>query len=140
MLNTVVGKRIAIFGFAFKANTGDTRESPARFIVRKMLEEKAIIAITDPKALGNARMDLADEEGEIAFEPDAYRAAEGASAIVLVTEWDEFKVLDYEAIYKRMKKPALIFDRRNILEHRMLFEMGFDVYPIGKPSLTHFSP
>jgi len=137
MFNTVVGKRIAIFGVAFKANTGDTRESPAKFIVRKLLEEKAIISITDPQALVNARMDLADVEGEINFERDPYRAVDGASAIVLVTEWDEFKTLNYEDIYKRMKKPALIFDGRNILDHQKLFTLGFNVYPIGKPSLTY---
>jgi len=137
MFNTVVGKRIAIFGFAFKANTGDTRESPAKFIVRKLLEEKAILSITDPQALENARIDLAGVEGEITFERDPYRAADGASAIVLVTEWDEFKTLNYEAIYKRMKKPALIFDGRNILEHQKFFALGFNIYPIGKPSLTY---
>lgn len=138
MFNTVVGKKIAIFGFAFKANTGDTRESPAKFIVRKLLEEKAILSITDPRALENTRIDLAGVEGEITFEEDPYRAADGAFSIVLLTEWDVFKTLNYADIYKQMKKPALIFDGRNILEHRRLFDMGFDVYPIGKPSLTHF--
>jgi len=138
MFNTVVGKKIAIFGFAFKANTGDTRESPAKFIVGKLLEEKATLSITDPQALANARIDLAGVEGEITFEEDPYRAADGASAIVLVTEWVVFKTLNYADIYRRMKKPALIFDGRNILEHRRLFDVGFDVYPIGKPSLTHF--
>jgi len=82
-------------------------------------------------------MDLAGVEGEITFERDPYRAADGASAIVLVTEWDEFKTLNYEAIYKQMKKPALIFDGRNILDHQKLFALGFNVYPIGKPSLTY---
>jgi len=138
MFNTVVGKRIAIFGFAFKANTGDTRESPAKFIVRKLLEEKAILSITDPQALENARMDLDGVEGEINYEQDPYRAADGASAIVLVTEWDEFKTLNYEEIYKKMKKPALIFDGRNILDHQRLFKIGFNVFPIGKAPLTHF--
>jgi UDPglucose 6-dehydrogenase len=137
MFNTVVGKKIAIFGFAFKANTGDTRESPAKFIARKLMEEKAILSITDPQALGNAQIDLAGVEGEITFELDPYRAADGASAIVLVTEWDVFKTLNYATIYKQMKKPALIFDGRNILEHQKLFALGFNVYPIGKPSLTY---
>jgi UDPglucose 6-dehydrogenase len=137
MFNTVVGKKIAIFGFSFKANTGDTRESPAKFIVRNLLEEKAIISISDPQALENAQMDLAGIEGVITFEMDPYRATDGASAIVLLTEWNSFKSLDYEAIYKRMKKPALIFDGRNILDHQKLYALGFNVYPIGKPSLTY---
>ena len=139
MFNTVVGKKIAIFGFAFKANTGDTRESPAKFIVRKLLEEKVILSITDPQALENARMELDGVKREVNFELDPYRATDGASAIVLVTEWDEFKTRNYENIYKRMKKPALIFDGRNILDHQKLFTLGFNVYPIGKPSLTHFN-
>ena len=138
MFNTVVGKKIAIFGFAFKANTGDTRESPAKFIGRKLMEEKAILAITDPKALGNARLDLEGMDGQVTFEPDPYQAADGASAIVVVTEWDIFRELEYEKIYKNMKKPAAIFDGRNILDHQKLFTLGFNVYPIGKPSLTHF--
>jgi len=137
MFNTAVDKKIAIFGFAFKANTGDTRESPAKYIVKKLLEEKAILSITDPQALTNARMDLAGMDGQIAFEADPYKAANEASAIVLITEWDEFKRLDYDMIYKKMRKPALIFDGRNILDHQTLFSLGFDVYPIGKPSLTH---
>lgn len=77
-------------------------------------------------------------DGEIAFEVDPYEAADGASAILLVTEWDEFKRLDYDIIYKKMRKPALIFDGRNILDHQRLFKIGFDVYPIGKASLTHY--
>jgi UDPglucose 6-dehydrogenase len=137
MFNTVVDKKIAIFGFAFKANTGDIRESPARFVVKKLIEERAILSITDPHALENARSDLAGVDREILFELDPYRAAKGASAVVLVTEWDVFRNLDYERIYREMKKPALIFDGRNILDHQNLFSLGFDVYPIGKPSLTH---
>ena len=137
MFNTVVDKKIAIFGFSFKANTGDIRESPARFVVNKLIEEKAILSITDPHALENARAGLAEVDGEILFELDPYRAAKGASAVVFVTEWDVFRNLDYERIYRKMKRPALIFDGRNILDHQNLFSLGFDVYPIGKPSLTH---
>ena len=68
MFNTVVGKKMAIFGFAFKANTGDTRESPAKFIARKLIEEKAVLSITDPKALGNARLDLEGMDGQVTFD------------------------------------------------------------------------
>ncbi|MGA2955584.1 MAG: nucleotide sugar dehydrogenase [Thermodesulfobacteriota bacterium] len=138
MFNTVVGKKIAIFGFAFKANTGDTRESPAKFIAIKLIQEKAILSITDPQALRNAQIDLAGTGGEVTFDPDPYKAVEGASAIVVVAEWEVFKTLNYADIYKRMKKPALIFDGRNILDHQQLFKIGFNVYPIGKPNLTHF--
>lgn len=138
MFNTIVDKKIAVFGFAFKANTGDTRESPATDIVKKLLEERAIVAITDPKALPNAKVDLFGVDGAVSFEEDPYEAVDGASAIVVVTEWDVFRHLNYDRIYEAMKKPALIFDGRNILDHQRLFDIGFDVHPIGKPSLTHF--
>jgi UDPglucose 6-dehydrogenase len=138
MFNTVAGKKIALFGFAFKANTGDTRESPAIDITKKLLEERAIVSITDPKALNNAKIDLKGIDQNILYEPDPFKAAEEASAIAIMTEWEEFKTLDYERIYQSMKKPAFIFDGRNILNHKQLYEIGFNVYPIGKTPLTHF--
>lgn len=138
MFNTIVEKKIALFGFAFKANTTDTRESPGIYIAQRLIEEKALLSITDPKALGNARLDLAGMDDTVIYEPDPYRAAEDASAIVLITEWDIFKNLDYKHIFKAMKRPAFVFDGRNILNHKQLFAIGFNVYPIGKPPLTHF--
>jgi len=138
MFNTVAGKKIALLGFAFKANTGDTRESPAIDITKKLLEERAIVSITDPKALKHAKIDLKGIDQNVLYEPDPYKAAEDASAIAVMTEWEQFKTLDYERIYQSMKKPAFIFDGRNILNHKQLYEIGFNVYPIGKTSLTHF--
>ena len=137
MFNTLAGKRICLFGFAFKANTGDTRESPAIFISKRLAEEKAELIITDPQALDNARFDLQELEG-IHYEDDSYEAASGCDAIAVMTEWDIYKELDYERIYRSMTKPAFIFDGRNILDHKGLFEIGFNVLPIGKPPLTHF--
>jgi UDPglucose 6-dehydrogenase len=138
MFNTIVGKRIALFGFAFKADTSDTRESPAIYITRKLLEEKSSLAITDPKALDNARIDLAGSAGNVDFIEDPYEAAQGAHAIALMTEWALYRSLDWEKIYKSMEKPAFLFDGRNILEHERLFEIGFNVYPLGRPPLKHF--
>ena len=138
MFNTLAGKRICLFGFAFKANTGDTRESPAISIAGKLAEEKAIIAITDPQALRNAMIDLDGIDGEIEYVEDPYEASNGCDAIAVMTEWDVYTDLDYEQIYKAMTKPAFIFDGRNILDHKRLFEIGFNVFPIGKPPLTHF--
>jgi UDPglucose 6-dehydrogenase len=137
MFNTVAGKRIAIFGFAFKANTGDTRESPAIYVARGLLEERAHVVVSDPKAIENARTDLADEQGNVTFEADPYKAAEGAHAIAILTEWDLYRHLDYERIFKSMVHPACIFDGRNILDRRKLFGIGFDVFGIGKPFLKH---
>ena len=136
MFNTVAGKRIALFGFAFKADTGDTRESPARTVARALLAEQAHVIVTDPKALPNARADLADCEGTVEFEADPYEAAAGAHAIAILTAWESFRTLDYRRIFERMEQPAFIFDGRNLLDHKKLYEIGFNVYPIGKPPLT----
>ena len=138
MFNTLAGKRICIFGFAFKANTGDTRESPAIFIAKRLLEEHAEVVISDPKALDNARIDLSGLAGVLDYREDPYEAAAGCHAIAVMTEWDIYRTLDYERIYREMAKPAFIFDGRNILDHAACFRIGFNVYPIGKPSLTHF--
>ena len=138
MFNTVSGKKIALFGFAFKANTGDTRESPAIYVARCLVEERAEVVITDPQALDNARLDLKDINRGLAFEEDPYRAAEDAHAIGVLTEWQVYKELDYERIIHSMVKPAFIFDGRNILDHTYLFDLGFNVFPIGQPPLTHF--
>lgn len=137
MFNTLAGKRICLFGFAFKANTGDTRESPAISIARRLLEERAQLVVTDPKALGNARADLAKLEGTVVFADDPYEAAVGCDAVAVMTEWELYKGLHYEKIYDSMNKPAYIFDGRNFLDHKRLYEMGFNVFPIGKPPMAH---
>ncbi len=138
MFNTLAGKKICLFGFAFKANTGDTRESPAIFISKRLVEEKAEVVITDPKALDNAKKDLKDQDDKVSYVEDPFAAASGCHAIAILTEWDLYKTLDFHKIYSSMTKPAFLFDGRNILDHQMLFEIGFNVYPVGKPALTHF--
>ena len=138
MFNTLAGKGICLWGFAFKANTGDTRESPAIFIARRLLEEQAEVVVSDPKALQNARSDLADREGQVRFVEDPVSAAEGCHAIALLTEWDLYRGLDFRKIFQSMAQPAFIFDGRNILDHQRCFDIGFNVYPVGKPPLRHF--
>jgi len=138
MFNTLAGKGICLWGFAFKANTGDTRESPAIFIARRLLEEQAEVVVSDPKALQNARSDLADMEGRVRFVEDPVSAAEGCHAIALLTEWDLYRGLDFQKIFQSMAQPAFIFDGRNILDHQRCFDIGFNVYPVGKPPLRHF--
>jgi UDPglucose 6-dehydrogenase len=137
MFNTVAGKRIALFGIAFKANTGDTRESPALHVARALLAEHAHIVITDPKALASARRDLAGVDGTAQFEDDPYKAVTGAHAIAVLTEWDLYRTLDYRRVFELMVKPAFVFDGRNILDHDALYGIGFNVWPIGKKPLTH---
>ena len=138
MFNSVVDKKIALFGFAFKPDTGDTRDSPAIYISKMLLKERARLCITDPHALKNAQRDLEGVEGEIVYEPDPYKAAEGAHAIALMTEWGQYKNLDYKRIFDSMEKPAFLFDGRNHLDHQALFDLGFNVHAIGKPDRTQF--
>jgi len=137
MFNTIAGKRIALFGFAFKADTGDTRESPAILIARELLEENAEVIITDPQALEHAKTDLADVIDRVIFEPDPYKAAKGAHAIALLTEWKEYKTIDYKKIFDDMVQPAFLFDGRNHLDHKALHKIGFNVYSIGKAARKH---
>jgi len=137
MFNTLAGKRICLFGFAFKADTGDTRESPAIYIAKRLLEERAELVITDPKALRNARKDLAGGGDHVTYIADPYEAVSGCHAIAVMTEWDLYKSLDYKKIFEKMIKPAFIFDGRNIIDHPRCFDIGFNIYPLGKPPLTH---
>ncbi|MFO7870656.1 MAG: nucleotide sugar dehydrogenase [Kiritimatiellia bacterium] len=137
MFNTVAGKRIGVLGFAFKAHTGDTRESPAIRICRHLAEEKAEVVVSDPKALDNGRRELKDLEGSVEFVEDPYAAASGAHALAVLTGWPEYRELDYGRILKSMTKPPFLFDGRNVLDHRALFDLGFNVHAVGKPALSH---
>jgi UDPglucose 6-dehydrogenase len=151
MFNTVTGKKIAVLGYAFKKDTGDVRETPSMFVVRDLVLEQAKIHVFDPQV---SREDMWMEmdytcnmteathpglEAAVTTAPDAYAACDGAHAVAVLTEWDEFKDLDFERIYKSMAKPAFVFDGRNILDHAGLREMGFEVHAIGKPDPNKFS-
>jgi UDPglucose 6-dehydrogenase len=136
LFNTVAGKRIAILGFAFKKDTNDTRESAAINICRDLLAEQAEVVVYDPKV--PAQQIMEDVLGKGCAEPrlrivnSAIEAAAGAHAIAVITEWDEFKQLDYQKIFDGMPKPAFIFDGRNILDLDRLREIGFTAFGIGK--------
>ena len=142
LFQTVTGKRIAIFGFAFKKDTGDTRESSSIYITKHLLDEAAHIVIYDPKVQHEQiRMDLTDPsilpdpqqfDKLVTIATDPYTAVEGAHAIVICTEWDEFTTLDYTRIFTSMLKPAFIFDGRLILDHEKLMKIGFQVEVVGK--------
>jgi UDPglucose 6-dehydrogenase len=136
MFDTLAGKRIAVFGFAFKADTGDTRESPAIHVCRELLAEHARLSITDPQALEGVRHELADAADQVTLEPDPYLAAKGAHAIALLTDWSEYRELDWERIYAGMERPAFFFDGRNLVDPDELHRIGFNVYPIGRPNRT----
>ena len=151
MFNTITGKKIAILGYAFKADTGDVRETPSMFVVRDLLEEQAKIHIYDPQVtreemwsemnytchINHDNTPKLDES--ITTSTSAYAACEGAHAVCTLTEWDEFKTLDYQKIYDSMAKPAFIFDGRHILDHAALRKIGFEVHAIGKPDPNKFA-
>jgi len=131
MFNTLANKKIVLFGFAFKADTGDTRETPAGTVARLLAEEHVRITVTDPKALGNAKKDLSELK-DVAYEIDEYKAAAGADAIVLMTDWKHYPALDWQRIYDSMRKPALVYDTRNCLDAAKLRQIGFKVLNVGK--------
>ena len=150
MFNTVSNKKIAIWGFAFKKDTNDTRESAAIYVCRDLLEERAKLTIYDPQvSLEQIRNDLeyliAGPNGEltdsqrqllhnnISVAKSADESAYGAHAIAVMTEWDEFKDCNFPSIYQSMMKPAFVFDGRNLLDNEALAEIGFDIESIGKP-------
>ena len=137
MFNTLVDKKLAVLGFAFKPDTGDTRDAPAIYICKRLLEEKACLRITDPHALENARKDLQGIDSNVEYIINPYKATEGVHGIALITDWTEYSQLDYQKIFDKMEKPAFIFDGRNHLNHRELFDIGFNVYAVGKAPLTH---
>lgn len=144
MFNTIAGKKIALFGFAFKKDTGDTRETAALYIAKYLLAERAQLSITDPKVEAEQIRHDFDEYGVlktedidkfddfIKVEKDPYECAKNSHAIAIMTEWDEFKTYDYQRMYDSMEKPAFVFDGRNLLDHEALRKIGFEVHCIGK--------
>jgi UDPglucose 6-dehydrogenase len=142
MFNTVSGKKVAILGFAFKKDTGDTRETPAIDVCKLLLEENANLSIHDPKVSREQMyLDLGIEskDEKIEIEDDPYVACSGAHAIAILTEWDSFKTLDYQKIYDQMQKPAFIFDGRNIIDVQKMQAMGFQVWSVGKALSTPYT-
>ena len=138
LFGNIRGKKLAVFGFAFKENTNDTRESPAIDICGDFLKENANLAFYDPKVSAEQiRSDLgvSAEDPRVEICTSAYEAANGAHAIVLLTHWEEFKTLDYSKIKESMCTPAWIFDGRNCLDHSRLIGLGFLVRGIGKGNL-----
>ncbi|HVU16272.1 MAG TPA: UDP-glucose 6-dehydrogenase [Candidatus Didemnitutus sp.] len=138
LFNSVADKKIAVLGFAFKKDTDDTRESAGINVCRSLLAEQANVCVYDPKVPADGvRRDVLNggpDNPRLTIAADAYSACAGAHAIAVVTEWDEFKSLDFAKIYAGMPKPAWIFDGRNILDLAALQKIGFQVAAIGKPS------
>lgn len=140
LFNTLSGKRIAVLGFAFKKDTNDTRESPAIHVCRDLLREQASLHVYDPRVSPEAiRQELSDAgvrpdliQSHVIIHDSAYAATEGAHALACLTEWDEFRQLDFHRIHHQMLKPAFVFDGRSILPSATLREIGFELFMIGK--------
>ena len=138
---TVAAKKIAFLGWAFKKDTNDTRESAAIYIADIMIEELAYVQVFDPKVtLLQIRSDLnglntrseTENDKFLINHSDPYEALNGTHAIAVITEWDEFKSYEWQKIYKRMQKPAFVFDGRNILDQKKLESIGFIYQSIGR--------
>jgi len=136
LYNTAADKRIAVLGFAFKKDTNDTRETAAIAVCRDLLAEQAQVCVYDPRVPEELiRSELragGASDARLSVARSAYEAAEGAHVIAVVTEWDEFKTLDYARIYASMSKPALLFDGRNILDLKQMRSLGFRAEGVGK--------
>jgi len=134
LFGTLSNKRLAIFGFAFKANTNDTRESPSINISKALLEEGAELTFYDPKVNEKKILEEFNQTynaDKLLVSKSATKAAEGADAILILTGWSEFKNLTWESIYKVMRKPAWVFDARICLDKKYLEDIGFNVWTVG---------
>jgi UDPglucose 6-dehydrogenase len=121
------GKTIAILGLSFKPNTDDIRDAPSLFIIRSLLREKAYIKAYDPISMKEAEKILP----QVKYCKDAYDAMKGSHALVILTEWNQFRTLDLERIKKLLKEP-FFFDFRNIYDPQRLREKGFQYYCVGR--------
>ena len=137
LFGTVSGKRIGVLGFAFKADTNDTRESPAIRICRDLLEEGAVLQIVDPKV---SESQLARDLGQPAGSgdgswqqvPEVLQAASGADAMLLLTEWQQFAVIDWPAVAAVMRQPAWLFDARAKADGSRARAAGLQVWTVGE--------
>jgi len=143
LYTTVSGKKIAFLGWAFKKDTNDTRESAAIYVADYLLDECANIVVYDPKVPKEkiyADLDFlgtrsSEENRKLVDVVDsAYEACTDAAAVAILTEWDEFVVLDWKQIYSLMRQPASLFDGRNILDGEQMEKLGFRFHGIGKPT------
>ena len=141
MFGTISSKTIAILGFSFKSNTNDTRESPAIFICKKLLEEGAFLKIYDPQVSEEQIEKDLDNKTELesnskenknwSFSNSLYETFKGTDAGIFITEWDEFQNVDWTKIAPQMRKPAWIFDTRSILDMDEVKETGINIWQVG---------
>ncbi len=133
---TLKGRRIAVWGLAFKPNTDDVREAPSHVVIRRLLDAGAEVSAFDPEAIATTRAVLGDA---IKYAQDDYSALEGADALVICTEWHEFRRPDFDKVLKLLKRP-LIFDGRNLYAEDTMKEYGFEYHSIGRPVVFSEAP
>ena len=128
-------KTLAVWGLAFKPNTDDIREAPSLKIIRRLLDEGANLRLYDPAAMENVRQVFPENPPRLVYCQSALEAATGAHAILLVTEWDEFKQVDWHQVKQVVALPIVV-DGRNCLDPTKLQEAGFEYYGMGRPSIV----
>ena len=126
----LTGRRIAVWGLAFKPNTDDMREAPSRVLIEELLSGGATVSAYDPVAMPAAKKDLADLKG-VTYADSPLAALEGADALAVVTEWKEFRSPDFQTIRARLKTPA-VFDGRNLYDPEDMKRAGLEYYPVGR--------
>ncbi len=133
----VQGKTIAVLGLAFKPRTDDIREAPALRIVEALLREGASVRLYDPEGMPNAKRMLPEETGRVAYCASAYEAAEGTNAVLLLTEWADFRNLDLERVHDLMDVPLMI-DGRNLYDPAQMQRAGFEYHSMGRDTPVQF--
>ncbi|MFN3603437.1 MAG: UDP-glucose dehydrogenase family protein [Leptonema sp. (in: bacteria)] len=123
-------KNLAIWGLSFKPNTDDIREAPSVDIVRELLRLQANLSLYDPKAMNHFK-EIFPERENLRYAKDPYEAAKNADALLILTEWEEFKRIDLRKIKELLRLPIII-DGRNIFNKNKLMELGFEYYSIGR--------
>ena len=136
VLWTLRGKKLGVLGLAFKGGTDDIRESPALLLVQELLREGCRIRAYDPAAMDRAKEVL---KSGVEFAADAYEAATGADALLILTEWEEFATLDLERL-RALVKYAIVLDGRNLYDPAVMAEHGFSYHSVGRPAVTEELP
>jgi UDPglucose 6-dehydrogenase len=124
-------KKVAVLGLAFKPETDDIREAVSIKIIKKLLDEGSFLRLYDPRAMENMREIFPEEPPQISYVKSPYEAVKEANALLIITEWDEFKELDLKKIKEVMDNPVII-DGRNVYDPSEVRELGFEYYSIGR--------
>jgi len=133
------GKKIAVLGLAFKPNTDDIREAPSLKVLEALLKEGASLQLYDPQAMQHTKAVKPEMAGRLKYSDSAYGAARGAHALVLLTEWEEFKHLDLARLREVMAVPVIV-DGRNLYQPEAMRRAGFEYLCVGRPGAGYAQP